>query len=149
MTVSFEKASVAEMDPVRLYAILQLRVDVFVVEQQAAYAELDGRDVEPPARLYWAEEDGAVLATLRVLTEPDGARIGRVATATAARGRGLAAELMRRAIADNAEATIVLDAQQHLEAWYEGLGFARSGEVFVEDGIPHVPMTRAAGKTAL
>lgn len=149
MTVSFHKAAIAEMDPVKLYSILRLRVDVFVVEQQAAYAELDGRDIEPTARMYWAEEDGAVLATLRVLTEPDGARIGRVATASAARGRGLAAELMRRAIADNAEETIVLDAQQHLEAWYEGFGFARSGEVFVEDGIPHIPMTRAAGKTAL
>ncbi|WP_241095414.1 MULTISPECIES: GNAT family N-acetyltransferase [unclassified Leucobacter] len=149
MTVSFEKAGVAEMDAVSLYAILQLRVDVFVVEQQAAYAELDGRDVEPTARLYWAEEDGAVLATIRVLTEEDGARIGRVATASTARGRGLAAELMRRAILDYGGEMIVLDAQQHLEAWYQGFGFVRSGEVFVEDGIPHIPMTRAAGKTAL
>ncbi|MBC9926321.1 GNAT family N-acetyltransferase [Leucobacter sp. cx-169] len=137
------------MDAVSLYAILQLRVDVFVVEQQAAYAELDGRDVEPTARLYWAEEDGAVLATIRVLTEEDGARIGRVATASTARGRGLAAELMRRAILDYGGEMIVLDAQQHLEAWYQGFGFVRSGEVFVEDGIPHIPMTRAAGKTAL
>lgn len=149
MTVSFEKAGVAEMEAVTLYAILQLRIDVFVVEQQAAYAELDGRDIEPTARLYWAEEDGSVLATLRVLAEADGARIGRVATASTARGRGLAAELMRRAVADCDSEMIVLDAQQHLEAWYQGFGFTRSGEVFVEDGIPHVPMTRTAGETAL
>ena len=64
-------------------------------------------------------------------------------------GECLAAELMRRAIVDCGGETIVLDAQQHLEAWYQGFGFVRSGEVFVEDGIPHIPMTRAAGKTAL
>lgn len=145
MTVNFHQDSVAEMDPVRLYKILQLRVDVFVVEQEAAYAELDGRDVEPTARLYWAEEAGSILATIRVLAEEDGARIGRVATAQAARGRGLAADLMRRAIADRAGEKIVLDAQQHLEAWYGGFGFTRSGEVFVEDGIPHIPMTRVSG----
>ncbi|MCR2816752.1 GNAT family N-acetyltransferase [Microbacterium jiangjiandongii] len=148
MPVSFHEASPAEMDPVRLYSILKLRVDVFVVEQGAAYEELDGRDVEPGARLYWAEDEGDVLATLRLLTEADGSRIGRVATAAAARGRGLAAELMRRAIAASAGQRIVLDGQLQLERWYEGFGFARSGEVFVEDGIPHVPMTRAAGVSA-
>ncbi len=144
MPVSFHDAAPAEMDPVVLYSILKLRVDVFVVEQRAAYEELDGRDIEAGARLYWAEEDGDVLATLRVLREADGRRIGRVATAAAARGAGLAAELMRRAVAACAGAQIVLDGQLQLERWYEGFGFTRSGEVFVEDDIPHIPMTRAA-----
>ncbi|MCR2813777.1 MULTISPECIES: GNAT family N-acetyltransferase [Microbacterium] len=144
MPVSFHEAAPAEMDPVRLYSILKLRIDVFVVEQRAAYDDLDGRDVEPGARLYWAEEDGRVLATLRVLRETDGRRIGRVATAAAARGRGLAAELMRRAVDACAEAQIVLDGQLQLEGWYAGFGFTRSGEVFVEDDIPHIPMTRPA-----
>ncbi|MCR2819709.1 GNAT family N-acetyltransferase [Microbacterium sp. zg.Y1090] len=144
MPVSFHEAAPAEMDPVRLYSILKLRIDVFVVEQRAAYDDLDGRDVEPGARLYWAEEDGEVLATLRVLRETDGRRIGRVATAAAARGRGLAAELMRRAVDACAEAQIVLDGQLQLEGWYAGFGFTRSGEVFVEDDIPHIPMTRPA-----
>lgn len=146
MTVSFHEASAAEMDSVRLYSVLKLRVDVFVVEQRAAYDDLDGRDVEPSARLHWAEDEGKVLATLRVLAEVDGSRVGRVATASAARGRGLAAELMRRAIATCAGQTIVLDAQQRVERWYQGFGFARSGEIYLEDGIPHVPMTRAAAK---
>jgi len=136
------------MDPLRLYSILKLRVDVFVVEQGAAYEELDGRDIEPGARLYWAEEDGHVLATLRLLREADGRRIGRVATAATARGRGLGAELMRRAVAACAGQQIVLDGQLQLERWYEGFGFLRSGEVFVEDDIPHVPMTRASGISA-
>lgn len=146
MPVSFHEAAAAEMDPILLYSILKLRVDVFVVEQGAAYEELDGRDVEPAARLFWAEDEGDVLATLRVLAEADGWRIGRVATAAAARGRGLAAELMRRAIAGCAGEAIVLDGQLQLERWYQGFGFTRSGEIFIEDGIPHVPMIRAAAR---
>lgn len=132
------------MDPETLYALLKLRLDVFVVEQGAAYEELDGRDVEPGARLLWAEDAHGILATLRVLSEADGWRIGRVATAAAARGQGLAAELMRQAVAACAGDQIVLDAQQHLEHWYAAFGFSRSGEVFIEDGIPHLPMTRPA-----
>lgn len=146
MPASFHEAKAAEMDPILLYSILKLRVDVFVVEQRAAYDELDGRDIEPSARLHWAEDEGQVLATLRVLAEVDGSRIGRVATASTARGRGLAAELMQRAVAGCSGQMIVLDAQQPLESWYESFGFTRSGEVFLEDGIPHVPMTRAAAQ---
>lgn len=108
------KASAAEMDSLSLYSVLKLRTDVFVVEQGSAYDELDGRDVEPDARMLWAEGDNKVLATLRVLAEEDGWRIGRVATEVAARGQGLAAELMRRAVDVCAGEKIVLDAQQPL-----------------------------------
>lgn len=142
--IRFLESRIAEMDPVTLYSVLRLRVDIFVVEQDVAYPDLDGRDLEPDARIFWAEDDGEALATLRVLAEGDGWRIGRVATDSAARGLGLAAELMRRAIRSCADGRIVLDAQHHLEHWYEGFGFSRSGETFDEDGIPHVPMTRPA-----
>lgn len=144
MSVKFQEASAAEMDSLSLYSVLKLRTDVFVVEQGSAYDELDGRDVEPDARMFWAEGDNKVLATLRVLAEEDGWRIGRVATEADARGKGLAAELMRRAVDVCAGEKIVLDAQQPLERWYEAFGFTRSGEIFFEDGIPHVPMTRSA-----
>nr|WP_228506630.1 GNAT family N-acetyltransferase [Frigoribacterium sp. VKM Ac-2530] len=143
------------IDPLRLYDLLRLRVDVFVVEQECAYPELDGRDVEPDAVMLWAEEDEQVLATVRLLVDhadaeadaasaADALRIGRVATATAARGRGLAADLMRLAL-DRAEGRLVrLDAQAHLEGWYARFGFVVDGPGFLEDGIPHVPMSRAA-----
>jgi ElaA protein len=151
VTVQFRISSVALIDPLRLYDLLRLRVDVFVVEQECAYPELDGRDVEPDAVMLWAEEDEQVLATVRLLADhsDDGAdadalRIGRVATATAARGRGLAADLMRLAL-DRAEGRLVrLDAQAHLEGWYARFGFVVDGPGFLEDGIPHVPMSRAA-----
>ncbi len=140
-------APLRDIDPLTLYAILQLRTDVFVVEQECAYAELDGRDVEPSTVLIWAVgEGGTVVGTLRLLEDgPRLGRIGRVATAKQARGAGLAAELMERAIslADGTE--LVLDAQSHLQAWYERFGFSRDGDEYIEDGIPHVPMRRAVG----
>lgn len=136
-------APVAELLPRTLYEILALRSAVFVVEQDCVYLDPDGRDLEPDARQLWTERDGTVVATLRLLCEPDrSARIGRVVTAATARGGGVAAELVRRAVELAGPVDIVLDAQSHLAGWYERLGFAVDGPEFVEDGIPHVPMRR-------
>src|SRR5688500_18863445 len=115
-------ARFAELTPAELYGLLRLRVDVFVVEQQCPYPELDGRDTEPGTEHVWFEEDGAVLATIRVLDDGASRAIGRVATAEAARGRGLAARLMADGIAGCAGLPITLGAQAHLEAWYERFG---------------------------
>jgi ElaA protein len=142
--VQVQEAVVAALDPVTLYRILALRSEVFVVEQDCVYADLDGRDLEPDARQLWIEQDGAVVATLRLLRDPDGrARIGRVATAASARGSGLAAALMRRALELAGDREIVLDAQTYLFDWYRRFGFVRDGADYVDDGIPHVPMRRA------
>jgi ElaA protein len=138
-------APVRQIDPVLLYRLLALRVDVFVVEQRCAYRELDGRDLEPSARLVWAEVDDQPIATLRLLEDEDArARIGRVATAPSARSAGVAGQLMRRALGLVPGRDVVLDAQTHLEGWYEQFGFQRAGADFDEDGIAHVPMRRPA-----
>lgn len=147
MAVTFHRAPVAEIAPLTLYRLLWLRVSVFVVEQEAAYPEIDGRDIEPGAELMWAEDaSGAVLATLRILREERNTRIGRVATAAEARGRGLAAELMRAAVGlldrEAPGIPILLDAQAQLGDWYGRFGFVVAGEPFAEDGIPHLPMRR-------
>jgi ElaA protein len=137
-------APVRDLDAVTLYDVMRLRQEVFVLEQQCAYLDLDGRDLEAGAVQYWVEDDeDGVVATLRVLREPGGTvRLGRVATARASRGRGLAAALVRAAL-DATSGPVVLDAQSHLADWYTRLGFVRDGEDFVEDGIPHVPMRLA------
>lgn len=134
-------APTRDLDVVTLHDLLRLRQDVFVVEQQCVYADVDGRDLEPGTVQVWAtDDDGTVVATLRVLADPGGAaRIGRVATAQPARGRGLAADLVRAALALG-DGLVVLDAQSHLEGWYARFGFERVGEEFLDDGIPHVPM---------
>jgi ElaA protein len=128
-----------DLDGATLYALLRLRVDVFVVEQQCAYPELDGRDTDPDTLHVWVEDAGTVLGYLRLLADPEGARIGRVCVALEGRGRGIAEDLMHAALA-RCTGPVVLDAQAHLSGWYERLGFVVTGPRFVEDGIPHVPM---------
>ena len=134
---SFDK-----FDALALYALLRLRVDVFVVEQECPYPELDGRDLEPTTRHIWIDEGGMPVACLRLLAEPDGShRISRVATAVDQRHQGLAGLLVDHVMATT-PGRLVLDAQTYLEPWYVEHGFARTGDEFTDDGIPHVPMER-------
>ncbi|MCF1427422.1 MAG: GNAT family N-acetyltransferase [Shewanella sp.] len=131
-----------------LYRILKTRVDVFVTEQACAYSELDNKDKNPQLRHLWCEDEtGQVLAYVRLL--PPGlsypqASIGRVLVATPARGKGLARELMAKAIAHTQalwpDAGIQIGAQSYLHGFYSGLGFTRVSEEYLEDGIPHIDM---------
>lgn len=144
-----------ELDARTAYAVWQLRQEVFVVEQECPYPDLDGRDLEPGTRhvllLDTASEPGELLGYLRLLDDVTRARIGRVVLARRARGRGLAAPLVEAALAevDGADGAdggrgrlCVLDAQSPLAGFYAGFGFTVSGPEFVEDGIPHLPMRR-------
>ncbi|WP_299056573.1 GNAT family N-acetyltransferase [uncultured Nocardioides sp.] len=136
-----------DLDAATAYAVWRLRQDVFVVEQECAYADLDGRDDEPGTRhvLLRDGEPGAddLLGYLRILVEPDGAlRIGRVLLRRDARGRGLAGPLMTAALDEVGDRPSRLDAQAPLARFYAGYGYDVTGPEFVEDGIPHVPMSR-------
>ncbi|GAA4684675.1 GNAT family N-acetyltransferase [Nocardioides nanhaiensis] len=140
-----------ELDTRTAYAVWRLRQEVFVVEQDCPYPDLDGRDLEPGTRHVLLESTGALHGYLRLLDDGEVARIGRVVLAREARGRGLAAPLMEAALAEvDAEhgsdgprgRACVLDAQSPLAGFYAGFGFAVSGPEFVEDGIPHLPMRR-------
>jgi ElaA protein len=141
-----KSARFAELDTTMLYRLLKLRVDVFVVEQECAYPELDGRDTEAATVHVWAEQDGEIAGYLRILDDGEVARIGRVLTAKSARGSGLGGRLMDRALREIGDRPSVLDAQSHLEAFYERYGYVRTGPSFVEDGIPHTPMLRAGSR---
>ncbi|MGW6424685.1 GNAT family N-acetyltransferase [Nocardia sp. NPDC055053] len=140
--VVLRRAWAADLDTATLYRLLKLRVDVFVVEQECAYPELDGRDLLPTTRHLWLDDDGEVVATLRLLEEHDDFRIGRVCTAVPARGRGYSARLLRAALAETGSATVRLDAQSYLVDMYATFGFSPDGEEFLDDGIPHIPMRR-------
>ncbi|GGG16627.1 ElaA protein [Rhodococcoides trifolii] len=136
------RSPVATIDPVALYKILRLRTEVFVHEQRIVdEQELDGRDLEDTTTLYWYEEDGSVLATLRVLDEVPHTHIGRVATAASARGRGIGGRLLTAAL-EQCSGTVDISAQAYLERWYEAFGFVRVGSNYTEAGIDHVAMTR-------
>lgn len=141
MSAAVRVATFAELTPLQLYAILKLRADVFVVEQDCVYPDIDDRDLEPDAQHLWIEEDGVVVAYLRVLAEPPAGtwRIGRVVTAERSRGEGHASDLVRRALALT-QGPVVLAAQSYLVEWYTTLGFGVDGPEFLDDGIPHTPM---------
>ena len=132
-----------ELTAAELYAVLRLRVDVFVVEQDAPYPELDGRDLLPETVHLWSPPTGEPQAYLRILHDPDGVRrIRRLCTTKAARGTGLGRLLMADAMARIGDAEAVLDAQSYAQGFYARFGFVPEGEPFVEDGIEHITMRR-------
>lgn len=135
----------AQLSNTELYAILKLRVDVFVVEQACPYPEVDGRDED--SLHVWLEEDGEILAYLRVLdrgVESEYVAIGRVIAAR--RRQGLGSEIMKAGIRVaqehfHAEA-IYLEGQVYAQGFYESLGFRQISEPYLEDNIPHIKMLR-------
>lgn len=141
-----------------MFAALRLRSDVFVVEQDCVYPDLDDKDVQC-IHLIAMEEDAkhgqSALATARMVppgvsyAEPS---IGRVVTIRTARGGGLGRALMERAIRicqrHWPRQGIRISAQQYLIRFYEGFGFVCTGEGYLEDGIPHIEMLRPAESLA-
>lgn len=137
-----------DLDAKTLYGLLRLRAEAFIVGQDCAYQDLDGRDLDPGTRHFWIENDGGdVISGLRLLKDPSGEGfwIGRVCTAARERGRGHAARLVCAALAEIGGASCRLNAQAHLTDMYGKLGFVVAGDEFLEDEIPHVPMTWVAG----
>jgi predicted GNAT family N-acyltransferase len=131
-------------DEPEVAAALALREEVFCGEQGVSLEEeRDGRDAE--ALHLVAVEGGAVLATCRLLLEGSEVKLGRMAVARAARGRGLAAALLVEADARALELgarRIALAAQLSARALYERAGYGAYGDVFLDAGIEHVMMAK-------
>lgn len=143
------RARFAHLSVGDLHDILKLRSEVFVIEQDCVYLDIDGRDREAATEHLWVRDDRGIAGAVRLLDEGGGLRsIGRVVTRPDVRSTGIASRLLTTAIAILEEqgcATIHLGAQAHLTAWYTRFGFAISGPGYVEDGIPHAPMRRPCG----
>lgn len=149
MTVALRHCLGTELDAATLYELLRLRVNVFVVEQACPYPELDGRDLQEQTRHFWLEGTGGeVISTLRLMEEPaqDATmfRIGRVCTKADQRGHRHSELLMRAALSEVGPRPCRISAQTYLADMYARYGFVQNGAEYVEDGIPHVPMLRAA-----
>jgi ElaA protein len=128
-----------------LYAILQLRNEVFAVEQNCVYPDLDNKDQSSWHLMSWKENK--LIAYTRLI--PPGiaypeASIGRVVTSPSVRGQKIGRELMERSIKELyrlfGRQTICLGAQLYLREFYYSLGFIQSGEPYLEDGIQHIQM---------
>lgn len=141
MTVSVKKFS--ELSTEELYSIMELRVAVFVVEQKCPYPEIDGLDRD--AIHVWLEEDGKILAYLRVMdrgVESEYVSIGRLLAAERRKGYGsrVLSEGIRVAKEYFGADKIYLEAQVYAKGLYEKQGFRAVSDEFLLDGIPHVKM---------
>ena len=138
-TKRFDQLTVDE-----LYELLRIRSEVFVVEQNCVYQDLDRDDQE--AVHLWLTEGGKVVALCRVCpagTHMREVSVGRVITTE--RGRGYGKRIMLEGIAAAREhfhaKVIEIEAQEYAKGFYEQVGFRQSSDPFMLDGIPHIKMT--------
>ena len=136
-----------ELSNLELYQILQLRTEVFVVEQDCVYQDMDGKDGK--ALHIIGTKDNEIIAYTRIFKSGDYmdcASIGRVVVKKSMRDGGYGKEIMLasiKSIEDNfKETTIHLSAQTYLQKFYEELGFIAVGDTYLEDDIPHILMIK-------
>lgn len=135
-----------------LWAILRLRQEVFVLEQECLYPDIDDTDLHAQHLGFWV--DGKLHAYARLLAPGisyEQSSIGRVVVAKSARSSKLGKELMLRAIGETESQypshAIKIGAQKYLENFYNELGFATISDIYIEDGIPHIHMLKQAIET--
>ena len=138
--------SFEELNKAELYQIIQLRIAVFIVEQDCPYPDLD--DMDQDAHHLWIEDAGEIVCYLRL--NPAGSRfvepsLGRIVTKRSHRKQGLAEKLIKKAIdlvCEKESRAIRISAQCYLEKYYEKFGFLKASEEYLEDDIPHIEMLR-------
>lgn len=150
MTVNYQCKSFSELTTLEFYEFVKLRIEVFVVEQNCPYQEVDQTDVE--AYHSWlADENGQLLAYSRMYLEDDSLHIGRVLVHPRFRRQGLGETIMVENLAylkeHHPKVAIDIQAQEYVQEFYQSLGFQPTSEVYLEDDIPHLDM-RLQGEIA-
>jgi len=134
-----------QLTPEELYAILRLRSEVFVVEQNCVYLDPDNKDLYCDHLMGWQENK--LLGYSRIV--PAGisyveSSIGRVVSSPTARGQGIGRELLTQSIHTlytlHGKRDIRIGAQYYLKQFYTSFGFVQKGEIYLEDGIEHIEM---------
>lgn len=127
--------------------IIALRINVFVVEQDCPYQDLDGKD-KKSYHVICRDGKGDIVATARIVPPGisyDSPSIGRVVIDESIRGNGIGHELMNKCVdyslLEFGNGLITISAQKHLEKYYGSHDFTSTGKEYLEDGIPHVEMT--------
>lgn len=147
--ISFRCKPFYELTAPQLYSIMALRQEVFVVEQNCPYLDADGKDLKG-YHLTGYDDDGKLVAYARLL--PKGVSyenfvsIGRIATSPSIRGTGAGQQLMKECLSSMdllfPGESIKISGQSYLRNFYESFGFVVSGDEYLEDDIPHLPMVR-------
>ena len=147
MEITFKIKRFNELSSVELYSVLQLRSEVFVVEQNCVYQDIDGKDEKALHLL--GELEGKIVAYARLFKAGhyfDNASIGRVIVHPEARDKKFGHEMMQQAIAGIEtyfkETKITISAQLYLKKFYESHNFVQTSEMYLEDDIPHIEMKR-------
>lgn len=142
--MTLHKKTFQELTTDELYELLRVRSDVFVVEQNCVYQDLDYDDQK--AIHLWLTVEDKVVALARVCpadTHMKEISIGRVISTE--RGKGYGKQIMLHAIdaaIEHFDAKLIdIEAQEYAKGFYEGVGFKQSSEIFMLDGIPHIKMT--------
>ena len=144
MTLTLHKKLFSELTTDELYELLRIRSEVFVVEQNCVYQDMDGDD-QASVHLWLTDQD-RVVALCRVCpagTHMKEVSIGRVITTE--RGKGYGKRIMLAGIEAAKEyfgaTAIEIEAQEYAKGFYEQVGFRQSSDPFILDGIPHIKMT--------
>lgn len=151
MEINWHDYAHDQLDIITLYGVLALRSQVFVVEQQCLYQDMDGQDIVGDNRHIVATHNNRVIACARLLAPVDKespVAIGRVVVSPDVRGLHLGKKLMEQAVCSSEQhwpqRGQYLSAQAHLQPFYGQLGFTAYGEIYLEDGIPHISMQRVS-----
>lgn len=150
MNIIFQCIPFADFSLGNLYEAMQLRQNVFVVEQDCPYLDADGQDQEALHLLGYDADNKNLVAYSRLFKKgtiyEKYAVIGRVVTSQSIRGRGIGYLLMKESIRQLethfGASPIKISAQFHLQSFYKRLGFRSEGSQYLEDGIPHIAMMR-------
>ena len=146
--ISWQCKHFSELSVEELYKILQLRNEVFVVEQNCAYQDCDDKDFKCYHII--ARDEDALIAYSRILppglSYPLAASIGRVLTSPLARKQKLGKQLMIYSLKNLyslfGEVKVAIGAQLYLKKFYESFDFIQTGDSYLEDGIEHIPMEK-------
>jgi len=137
--------NLSEYNPAHLYEVIKLRQDIFIIEQECIYDDIDGLDYES-AHLLLFSEDYTLVGYLRIV--PPGVKfdqlsIGRIAVKKSYRGKGLGKNLIKKGLEiakKRGETSVRIEAQAYLEKFYTGMGFKKISNIYSVDGIPHIQM---------
>ncbi len=151
-TLNWEVKTLHQLAGSQLFDVMQLRVNVFVVEQQCVYPELDEKDRDAETRhIIGCDEKGGLTAYARIL--PPGLSypevgMGRLVVKKERRGQGFGHQLLRKALEEIHHVwpgrTVKLAAQEYLRGFYEHHGFTMESDRYLEDGIPHIDMVKVS-----
>lgn len=150
MTLTKICKAFAELTSIEMYDMLRLRSEVFVVEQNCVFLDMDDKDQLCHHVLFYNEEQ-VLVATARLVPEgvsyPDMMSIGRIVTSQSVRGTGVGKQLVELCIQECyrlfGKGPIRIGAQLYAKRFYESFGFEQSSEVYDEDGIDHIKMVKA------